>query len=308
MQGRNNYGFNCCLTASQCCGECVRQARNVAKFLTLTPMVRFASKANNLAVKDGMNSLDRMRILQEQAGNTFNFDKQQEVLDNRKMEQAIEDAIEDAGEAQRYQPPEFNLEAEIDKEVAFEQEDKEEDHNAASPPQPDPEDEGLESLAEDAAAWEAGLQEELLQESIESPSPLTPTCTPTGQGRTSRALRIRENVAAWGGQCETKKKGLEKACEEQEEEEEALHWDAKIAEEAAEVLPQERDCELSIEAQIDDAIDTAKEDEIANDTLASTGVPQRTAAKRRGTQSESEEENLEQQIAANVMKEMPVVT
>lgn len=249
-----------------------------------------------------------MRILQEQASNTIQFDKQQEALDNKNMEQAIEAAIEDADEGQHYKPPEFDLEAEIDKEVAFGRDKDDDDSgNAATPPHPDAEDEGLASLAEDAAAWEAGLQEELLQECVDSPTPLTPKCTPTGQGRTSRALRIRENVAAWGGQREVAAKSLEKECEEREEEEEALRFDAKIAEEAAEVLPQgQREGDVSIEDQIDDAIDMAQEDESANEAPAAmaAGADKARGGGRRSAQSESEEENLDQQIAANVMREM----
>jgi len=268
-----------------------------------------------------MNSLDRMSLLQKQANpnTTVHLSKQQEELDNNEMEQAIEAAIEHAGDDKEpsFAAPDFDLEAEIDKEVAYEQDNDDDGGASATPPHGDAEDEGLASLDEDAAAWEAGLQEELSQEALESPTPLTPTCTPTGQGRTSRALRIRENVAAWREEEQTQlvtKKASEP--EKEEEEEEALAFEAKIAEEAAEALPQESQGKggVSIEDQIDDAIDLLnEEDETActnNHEVPSSAAAikarggQRRCGRRSAHSDWSEEENQDRQIAANVMKEM----
>jgi len=224
---------------------------------------------------------------------------------NLEKQIAEEIARSDQGSSENI-PPEYSVEAEIDRELADATEQEEQEH--ATPPGSDEDsDEGLNSLAEDAQVWEAVLQGEL-QESMEAHT-AEPEEEPAPQRSSLMARRMRDMCSAWGGDTFN-------TTADKEEDEEASCWDRCIAEDAATACEiedartaMERSSvgEAYIEHEIDrefiDAQD--REEEEGRDGGAQHAARQRPMRpESSAAMDEDQAEAIEQQIADNVSREL----
>lgn len=194
----------------------------------------------------------------------LNIMKEEEALENQKnsdddmseweieksITQDVQQARHDESGSLSYRAPCFDLEAEFDKDLSHANDEEGDETPPSTLCAKEEDEEGRLLFVEDDAALD-----ELQSELQDSFSVASPNFKKGGVSlKASRAARMREQCRVWAEEHE-------KSDTIVDEEEEAVVWDALIAAEAAKAYEEASPAPVSIEGQIDCALQEAQDEE-----------------------------------------------